>query len=110
MAECVIAVLRTMCASMKTNALSGPIQVFKRRSKQLCSDAQKGCLTEKRGRGGEIDRLSLRSTDTASPWVQRAAVAIPFCNALKQAGGYPCTDCITPAGDVMNMDADFAKS
>ena len=106
MAEWAIAVVRTVCASMKINASSGPIQVFKcellsRSSKQLCSDAQKSCLTEKRGRGGEIDRLSLRSTDTASPWVQCAAIAIPFCNALKQASGYPCTDCITPAGDVM---------
>lgn len=93
---------------MKVNVLSGPIQVFKcellsRSSKQLCSDAQKSCLTEKRGGGGEIDRLSLRSTDTTSPWVQRTAIAIPFCNAFKQASGYPCTDGITPAGDVLTL-------
>lgn len=87
-------------------ALSRPVQVFKcqllsRSSKQLHSDAQKSCLTEKRGRGGEINGLSLRSTDTASPWVQCAAIAIPFGNAFKQAGGYPCTDSITPAGDML---------
>lgn len=99
-------VVRTTCASIKIDASSGPIQIFKcellsRSSKQLRSDAQKGGLTEERGRGGEINGLSLGSIDTASPWVQRAAIAIPFCNAFKQAGGYPCTNCITPAGDVM---------
>ena len=70
------------------HASSRPVQVFKcqllsRSSKQLRSDAQKSRLTEKRGRGGEINRLSLTSTDTASPWVQRTAIAIPFGNAFK---------------------------